>query len=186
MAHQSKSKTILTTALEIAAANHGQASVDAISRALNNQTRLQHKRLINTLSELHLAGRLRRIDTGLYGPPDVPRPPDRRERMWRILKMRRRVQCDDLVEMAEVSRDYANEWLCMLVKQGVAVKHQQGKAKATWQLVNDPGETPVDTAKAARLRALRKQKKERLLAGCNAIQQGLAQIIEALQTGAEE
>lgn len=190
MAHESKMGTILRTALALAEQNGGEATVEAISRALNVQTRLQHKRLCNTLSELHLAGRLRRIEMGRYSAPTDPPKPDRRQQMWAFFRMRRRVQVDDLMEVAAVSREYAKEWLRMLVKQGAAIKQQRPGCKGTWQLLDTeisklPSASPVDTAKAARLRELRKQQKQQLLDGCRSIHQGLSAIIGALTTEEE-
>lgn len=185
MAQESKMGTILRTALELAGDNNGVVTSDALSIALGIKTRLEHKRLLNVLSELHLAGRLRRIETGRYSAPMWQPKPDRRQRMWRILKMRRRVQVDDLVEMAEVSRDYAKEWLRMLVKQGAVIKHQDPGGKGTWQLLGDLTTMPEDTDKASRLRAIRKRQKQQLLAGCKSIHEGLSTIIKVLTTEEE-
>lgn len=186
MAHESKMGRILTTTLELAAAHGRPVHVDEVSIALGLGDRLSHKRLCNTLSELTLAGRLRRVDKGLYERPDGPKTPDKKECMWRLLRMRRVLTVADLQEMAGVSRDYALEWLRLCVKQGLAEKRQRPNEPATWRLVQGtelnsvPTEGPVNAEKAERLRALRRRKKELLTQGIETMRQGLSTLAEGL------
>lgn len=140
--------------------------VAEVSAALMVQTRKAHKQVCNALSELYAAGRVARVRQGVYTTVQQEPQQDLRSVMWRILRMRKRVTIDDLVEMAGVSRHYATEWLTMLVNRGVARKHYQGGAHQprVWQLVADTVEMPADDRKAARLRELRKKQKQEALA----------------------
>jgi hypothetical protein len=181
MAHESKRGRILRTTLELAAAHGRPVHVDEVSIALGLGDRLSHKRLCNTLSELTLAGRLRRVDKGLYERPDGPKTPDKKECMWRLLRMRRVLTVADLQEMADVSRDYALEWLRLCVRQGLAAKTQRPNEPATWRLVAAvEAEAPVNAEKAERLRALRRRKKEMLVAGIEEVRRGLSTLAEGL------
>ena len=181
MSHESKMQTILRTTLELAAAHGRPVHVDEVSIALGLGDRLSHKRLCNTLSELTLAGRLRRVDKGLYERPDGPKTPDKQECMWRILKMRRTVSAADLQEMAGVSRDYALEWLRLCVRNGLAAKTQRPNQPAVWRLVAAAeAEQPVNGEKAEKLRALRRRRKEMLVQGLDTVRQGLAVLAEAV------
>ncbi|MBU1564370.1 MAG: hypothetical protein KJ630_01925 [Proteobacteria bacterium] len=186
MAHQSYAKTVLDKTLELAEAGNGGASCGDISSALFVQTRLQHKRLLNTLCELASDGKLRRISQGVYGPVIGPeKPPDKRQVMWRLFRMRKRVTLDDLMEMAEVSRDYAREWLSMLVKRQVARRIEQPGGHGLWMLINDTLEMPVNEAKAIKLREQR-QKKRAITSKLDAIDTALADVRQILSTLEEQ
>lgn len=164
MAHQSTMKTVFEAVLDICAKKGGEATTDEISIRVGAGTHMSHKRVLNILSDLLRRGKISRLRQSVYGPPTLEAPPPQRaEVMWRLLRMRRRVQVDDLVEMAAVSEKYAAEWLRMLLKRGVVTKHQPPGGKATWQLVSDQVDPPVNTAKADALRAMRQQRKERAL-----------------------
>lgn len=187
MAHQSFAKSVLDKALELAEAGNGQASGDAISSALFIQTKVQHKRVLNILSELSRDGKLRRISQGIYGPISASeKPVDKRLVMWRLLRMRKRMTLEDMMEMAEVSRRYAQEWLAMLVKRQVARRIEIGEGHGIWLLQNDTFDMPQDDDKAARLRDLRRSKKEAIASKLDAIDTALAGVRQILSTLEEE
>ncbi len=96
----------------------------------------------------------------MYGAPQQKRLPNKREIMWRLLRMRRRVSVEDLMEMAGVSKDYAKQWLRVLVQREVVRKDQKPGLPGAWRLINDQTEMPEDEDKAARLRNLRLQHKQ--------------------------
>lgn len=160
MAHQSFSKTVLETALQLASLKEGKVSTEEISKELRLKTRQEHRKLTCTLRDLQNAGRLQKIATGMYGAPQQKRLPNKREIMWRLLRMRRRVSVEDLMEMAGVSKDYAKQWLRVLVQREVVRKDQKPGLPGTWHLINDQAEMPEDADKAARLRNLRLQHKQ--------------------------
>jgi predicted HTH transcriptional regulator len=162
MAHQSYAKTVLEMTISIAAKNNGEATCAEISSAGDVRTRIGHKRLLNTLCDLYKTGKLRRIRQGVYGPATGIKQPEKREVMWRLLRMRKRATLDDLVEMAGVSRDYAREWLAALVKREVARRDQRPDGSGVWVLLGDWPQMPEDDSKAARLRELRTKKKAEL------------------------
>lgn len=182
MAHESFSKRVLVAVTDRAASSpEGQATVSDISDALMIQTTAEHKRMLNTLSDLKNAGRIVRVSQGVYAPAKREVKPEIRERMWRVLRMRRRVMVDDLVEMAEASTDYASDWLRTLEVQKVVRKINPGVGKScVWQLINDPVEMPVDTDKAAKYRALRLKKKQQALVDLAAAQKLLGKACQAI------
>jgi len=159
MAHISFSRLVLDTANTLLISKD-EVSADDIYKKLKIRSKNDRKRIVWILSDLTLAGRLTRLRQGNYGPGVQPKP-DKHERMWRVLRMRHRIQVDDLIEMAGVSKDYAKQWLRLLVRRGIAVKQQEPGMKGTWCLIAEPAECPVDTDSAARLRKLRLQKKNR-------------------------
>lgn len=180
MAHQSLARTVLEKTLELAAAQGGEVTADAVSNALGLATHQAHKQLLNTLSDLSLAGRVHRVRKGVYSPPPTPRQPEKREVMWRTLRMRRRVTIEDLVELAGVSCEYAREWLAALTHRGVVRKHQRPGLPATWQLIHDTVAMPEDDTKAAKLRQLRQRRKQELTQAIDQALKGLQTINEAL------
>ena len=182
MAHESFAKTVLDTLTRMAAGNEEEVSVTDLSSALMIQTRAEHKRMLNTLSELKKAGKVARVRQGVYALILRENQPQLREVMWRLLRMRRRVTVDDLVEMAGASVNYARDWLCMLEGREVVRKTSPGGASKprVWQLINDTVEMPEDTKQAEYLRELRKKKKQQALADLAAAQKLLGKAHQAI------
>ena len=167
MAHQSFAQKVWDAVIE-AARGKDEVSANRLSILLGLMTGKDHKRLLNTLSDLAKSGRIVRIRQGVYGPA-ADRNPDKREVMWRLLRMRRTVTVADLVEMAGVAESYAVEWLHMLAKRNivscfpVATFPNPEPDGHIFRLLNtDVVEMPIDEDKAVRLRELRKKKKENL------------------------
>jgi hypothetical protein len=177
MAQQSFSKTVLEAALAIAEKNGGKATSDEISIALGAGTKQRHKNILNVLSELYCAGRLQRVAQGVYAPPAATKPPEKREVMWRLLRLSRPgVTVDDLVEMAAVSVKYAEEWLRMLARREVVRRVDRPGRKSLWLLVKDSIEMPEDEEKAAKLRTIRRQKKQQITVRLDVISTALGEI----------
>ncbi len=119
--------------------------------------RLERQRVHAALKDLAKAGTISRLERGVYGPPDgrpAAKQAERRHVMWRLLRMRRAVSVEDLVELAAVSGNYATEWLQTMARQGVA--RRDGKI---WRLINDPVTYPEPDDNAAKLRRLRARRK---------------------------
>ncbi|MHB1183364.1 MAG: hypothetical protein ACYC4A_01510 [Desulfobulbia bacterium] len=182
MAQESFAKTVLAALKKLAAvAPLGQVELGDISNALMVQTTVAHKRVANALRELRKQGLVIRVRQGVYALA-VGAKPELREVMWRLLRMRRRVTVDDLVELAGAGVEYARDWLRMLEDRGVVRKISQGAASnpRVWQMINDTVEMPVDAENAARLRELRKKKKQQALADLAAAQKLLGKAHQAI------
>lgn len=176
MARESFAKTVFDTLGKLSAAS-GEATVTDLSHTLTLQTRAAHKRMLNALSDHLKAGRVKRVRQGVYAMASSPAQPDIQSVMWRILRMRKRVSVDDLVEMAGASASYAAEWLRMLERRGVA--RREG-GHADWRLIHDTVEMPCDTEKADRFRELRKKKKQQALADLAAAQKLIGKAHQAI------
>lgn len=164
MAHQSFMRTVYEMALSIAEENNGEASCDAVSSAMLAKSRQEHKNILNVLSDLFGQGRLQRLRKGVYAPVTSTKKPEKRQVMWWLLRHRKAgVTVEDLVTMADVSSEYAKEWLRMLVVRGVVRKIQKHGKAAVWILVKDSMEMPNNEEKAAKQRALRAKKKAELV-----------------------
>lgn len=182
MAHQSFRKDVLDKTLGLAAANGGEINANKVSVALAIMTRKEHKRLLNTLSALAGEGKLHRVRQGVYGAPSTSAPPEKREIMWRLLRINKRTTLDDLVELAGVGKDYARAWLAMLVKHEVVKRLDHPGAKTVWMLVSDRVEMPVSDDRAAYLREMRRQKKEVIATQLDVIIVSLAEVRKTLAT----
>ena len=136
-----------------------ECSTGNISNKVGTMSRVEYKRVLNALCDLTKSGELRRVTRGVYALRDRQTPPEKRVVMWRLLRMRHAVTADDLVELAEVSRDYACQWLRTLEKHGV-VRLTRGK----YRLIKDTVAMPVFDDNAKKLRELRAKKKQAALA----------------------
>jgi predicted transcriptional regulator of viral defense system len=128
--------------------------------------------LYTALRDLRRGGELERIERCRYRL--LKRPdggPSKQEIMWRLLRMRRLVSVEDLVELAGVSAHTAREWLKNLVRTGVATRGADGK----WRVLKDQPAMPPNQHKAAKLRRMRERKK----AALEALERAQAAIREA-------
>lgn len=183
MAQESFAKTVLAALTKLSAtAPLGQVELGDISNALMVQTTVAHKRVANALRELRKQGLVMRVRQGVYALAKSTGHQELREVMWRLLRMRRRVTVDDLMEMSGAGVEYARDWLRMLENLGVVKKISQGAASnpRVWQLIKDTVEMPVDAENAARLRELRKKKKQQALADIAAAQLILCKAHQAI------
>ncbi len=140
---------------KVIAGTLGEISISEIADRLGIALPKTRKRLHTTIRDLLRAGEIERRGEGVYAWKEKARKTERREVMWRLLRARVFVTVEDLQEMAGVSREYAEEWIRMLVKKEIVRK--TGKA---YRLVSDPVEMPENTEKAGQLRDLRKRMAE--------------------------
>ncbi len=188
MAQQSFAKDVLETLTREARERDGEVSTDELSRALFLQTRVDHRRMLNALSDLVKSGRASRVRQGVYTAGAQGREPDKREVMWRTLRMRKSVTVADLQEFAGVAASYAEEWLKMLARRKVVRRvDQPGGGGCSWRLIKgDLTEMPVDTDKAKRLRALRRKRKQELQRALDKISEGLGTVRKIISTMGDE
>jgi hypothetical protein len=119
-------------------------------------------RLNETLGDMRKTGEVERITPGVVAYRGRPRDavPDVRSAMWSVLRMRKSVTLDDLQELAGAGKRYAREFLAMLAKRGCIERIPKENGRFLYRLIQDPGpQTPTDSEKADRLRALREAKK---------------------------
>jgi len=167
----------IRTAIHELTAAGTECSTTNISHQAFIQKPEDHKRMLGVLCDFRKAGELERVSLGVYALTNRKKPEEKRQVMWRVLRMRRLVTIDDLVEMAGVHRDYAGEWLRTLEKQGVVRIGTNGAAR----LIKDSLEMPEVTDNAEKLRALREKKKKALSAALNSIEIGMDKARAALK-----
>lgn len=157
-----------------------EVSIVDLAIALEVKGRANDKKLYNALCDLKKAGKVERVKTGVYRllPPPAATATttvtEKRQVMWRILRMRRRVTAADLVEMADVSDAYAHEWLRELASREVVRRVDPGQNQPfCYRLINDPVEMPELTDNADKCRALREKKKQAISAAFAAANQAM-------------
>jgi len=165
----------IRTAVKEVLASGREASTINISLQAKVMTGKDQKRMLNALCDMTNAGELARVRPGVYALA-APRGPENKNKvMWRLLRMRRRVTVDDLVEMAEVKELYAEEWLRTLARRGVVRK--DGKA---FHLLLDTVEPPELTDNADKIRALREKKKQAAAIAMEAATKALGVAMQAI------
>ena len=87
MAHQSFSQEVLGMLKDVCREG-GKAEAGEMSSRLCLKTRKEHKRMLNTLSDLARQGRIVRVSQGVYAEAKPAAEPDKREVMWRLRGIR--------------------------------------------------------------------------------------------------
>lgn len=111
-----------------------------------------------------------RVTDGVYRWAGRKEPVQLRQKMWSILRARRVVSIEDLMELAGSSRKYAQQWSRMLEGHELVRRLEDGRI----QLVNDPVVMPDDATKAQKLKAIRIRK------ALEAMRQSMKELEEAV------
>lgn len=140
-------------------AKHKKAQVQTdliVQRFAAGESSLERARIYERLRGLVRAGAIRRIKKGVYQYCKPLAQPGtgstKQEVMWRLIRARRTVTLDDLVELADVPRTTASVFCGNLVRNDVARKVSAGK----YQLIKDPVAMPRDEKTTERKRSARK------------------------------
>ena len=137
----------------------GQASVQDLTRAMIQAApdrvagRKVHVMIQDVMRDLVRSGEAVRAAQGVYRWAARKEPVQLRQKMWSILRARRVVSVEDLMELAGASRGYALEWARMLERNELVRRLDDGRV----QLLHDPVIMPENTAKAEQLKALRRR-----------------------------
>jgi len=183
MAHKSFSKDVLHKVLELSEAGNGEVTCGDVSSALFMQTRVDHKRVLNTLSDLSRNGRLQRVRQGVYGPVSRDGQLEKREIMYRMLRMQKRMTVDAMMESVDgVSRTYVKEFFRFLARVGWVRSIQSGNNPSIYVLIKNTLEIPVDEDKAAKLREIRRKKKAQLTGKLDEIDEAVQSVRNILET----
>jgi hypothetical protein len=106
------------------------------------------------LRDMLRSGEVTRVELGRYGWARRAEKVQLRAKMWSILRARRVVSVEDLMELTGASRGYARQWTTTLETQEIVRRLPDGRV----QMVVDPVTLPDDEAKAAKLRQIRRKK----------------------------
>jgi hypothetical protein len=126
------------------------------------------------LRDLLKGGEIVRVADRTYRWAARKEPVQLRQKMWSILRSRRVVSVEDLMELTGASQPYAKQWARMLEGHELVRRLVDGRI----QLVNDPVLMPEDTNKAEKLRAIRVRK---ALDSMRQSMEGLAKAVKELE-----
>ena len=146
---------------------------------LHLKSREQARKISIALGDHFKAGRLVKIETGLfrlprYGEnqqsvdqrPQPPAAPLIKDRMWSVLRSLGTVTVADLQMLAGASAEYAKEYLRMLAKREIVrALPQPGNQPSKYQFIKrEMVQPPSDDKKADRLKAQRAKKRTAAIA----------------------
>lgn len=148
-----------------------------LRRALDLISRKDAEKMYDAIRDLIRHGDLKRIERGVYEYVEKEKTSlQKQEVMWRFLRMEKNVSAEDLVVACDVSREYADQFLMNLVDLGIVRKDG-----LRYQLLKDQLETPVNDAKAKKLRDIRAKQKASLALGLKRATIVIAQAIRFLE-----
>jgi hypothetical protein len=130
---------------------------DDLAEAVGLQDYAAKRQIGTVLRDAVRRGEIERVGPSEFRTALVKREPLGKDKMWRILRMRRRITSDELAELAAVGRKYAQEYLRSLVRAEIVRKN--GNA---YELTHDSVSAPPVDDNAAKLRQLRAKRKAAL------------------------
>ncbi|MDY6789707.1 MAG: hypothetical protein SWH54_00380 [Thermodesulfobacteriota bacterium] len=132
--------------------------IQEIAIELDMVSDAEKRKLYRTILDLKRSGEIEPLKKGAYIYKGKKQKPQLQEVMWRVLRDRRKVTVDDLIEMAGAEKSYVKEWLQMLVRRGIVRKNKNG----IYLMIQDPVDMPKNEEKAEKLRRIRAEKKKAL------------------------
>jgi len=113
------------------------------------------KRIRGVIKAFKKTGEIVSVRPGLYGYREVEKQSRRTalDVIWHLVRSHRQFSTDDIERLSGAKRETVLEYLHCLRRMEFIRQVKRG----VWQLIEDPGpETPVNTAKCARLKRIRK------------------------------
>ncbi len=136
----------------------GSITTRELAEKLDLVFREDKRPLFAVLRDFVASGEIEKIRNGVFRYKSKQEPPQYQEIMWRVLRSRRKVTVDDLIEISRAEKSYVKEWLQMLVRREIVRKHANGN----YLMIKDPVDMPRNEKKAERLRRIRAEKKKAL------------------------
>jgi len=128
-----------------------------LADASDCRTYKERKQAKNTIRDFMRRGEMERIARGRYRYVEQKRKRTLTDVIWHLVRSHRRFTTDEIERLSGAARATVREYLACLV--GYGYLRRQGWQR--WQMINDPGpDTPVNWAKCARLKRVRREKKE--------------------------
>ncbi len=120
------------------------------------QSYADRKHVKNAVKDFRKRGEVERIGEALFEYRNLARPRSRIDVVWHLVRSHRAFSADEIERLSGAARATVLEYLQCLAKTGLIMRVGPGR----WKLVRDPGpDTPVNTAKCKKLKALRARKR---------------------------
>lgn len=132
-------------------------TVDDIGERLGIQTYNDLRRIRTAIQWMKKTKDLESVRRGVYRKVQARPGRTYLNIIWHLIRSHRSFNADEIEMLSGARRATVREYLQCLVRAGYLRK----TSWKTWHLVNDPGpETPVNSAKCKRLKAIRRKKNE--------------------------
>jgi len=143
---------------KIIKSSRGEISTQEIAEELDLVFKKEKKVLYQTLRDFVSSGEIEKIRNRVFVYKGSQKPAQSQEIMWRVLRARKKVTVDDLIEISGADERYVKEWLQMLVRREIVRKYANGN----YLMIKDMLDMPRNEEKAERLRRIRSEKKKAL------------------------
>ena len=158
--------------IKILGADGREVANSELAVALDMVSHKDKRGMYRALADMRKHGEVKRCRPGVYIYIVRPKTEDElRQKIWRVIRARRIVTIDDLVELTGASEKYSAEFMRMLMRREIArrIDDPHRRRKSKYQLIKDPVIMPVNEDNAKKLRKLRKQKKKEALRALSAV-----------------
>jgi len=152
--------------IKILGADGREVANSELAVALDLVSHKDKRGMYRALADMRKHGEVKRCRPGVYIYIVRPKTKDElRQKIWRVIRDRRIVTVDDLVELTGASERYATEFVQMLIRREIVrrIDDPHRRRKSKYQLIKDPVIMPVNEDNAKKLKKLRKQKKKEAL-----------------------
>lgn len=151
--------------IKILGADGREVANSELAEALDLVSDKDKRGMYRALADMRKHGEVKRCRPGVYIYTAKLKTEDElRQKIWRVIRSKRVVTINDLMELAGASETYAKDYVQMLVRREVVKTIRTKRGRWKYQLINDPVVMPVNEDNAKKLRKLRWQKKRKTLA----------------------
>ena len=117
--------------------------------------------IYRVVTDLVQAGEAKRLGPGQVQYFGKTWKPDLRDRLWSVVRMRKKVSIEDLMELTGAQRKTAVDFMAVLVRRGCVVPVES--KGLVWRMVKDTGPaTPENTEKKDYMKRFHARRKEAL------------------------
>lgn len=139
-----------------------------LAEALDLVSDKDKRPLYNSLRDLQRTGEVEKVRPGVWRYLGRPDPMEKQRVMWRLVRSFRQsgraITISDLIELAGVSKNFAEEFLNSLVRRELARRIGPRNLPGSFVLIKDPVAFPFNEAKAEKLHQIRERGKAAMAA----------------------
>jgi len=142
---------------EAIAALNGQGRQEVTSQdikaVLDVRTYRERRAAVGVLKDMRKSGELVSVQRGVYVHVPKLKPRGKMDVIWHLVRSHKHFTADEIERLSGAARATVLEYLRRLKALGYI---RQARRGGSWLMISDPGpETPANTAKCEKLRALR-------------------------------
>ena len=144
----------LASKMRTAAPDLGKFRCGELADAVGVQTFAGRQNVKRTIYDFVKRGEMERVSRGIYRHIGSTKERTKLDIIWHLARSHRHFGLDEIERLSGAARNTVMEYVQCLVRAGYLRK----TSRTRWLLVKDPGPaTPVNSAKCARLKKIRRQ-----------------------------